>query len=284
MVEYGPEARRRAPLRLVQACTLVQPLVGSVSIRCPHTRRTQRVRPGEALLLRIGAHEVLEHPSASGELSLRLVCLGDAALEYGVPNAMVRERSGGDVLASPHAQATLPTWLGERLLALPANHDAADLADNALAVFAPLVGDLAHAGFGDLLVDCLRSARLDPCSKLRQLMHENVYQPLTLEDYATLCTRSTSSFKRDFQRAFGMPPGRWITDARLHRAREVLRAGDMSVAEVGLLAGYADASSFIRSFRRRFGITPKRYQLRSLPSGTSAAPSKAVGFGDELVG
>jgi AraC-like DNA-binding protein len=56
----------------------------------------------------------------------------------------------------------------------------------------------------------------------------------------------------------GCSPARYIRDARLARARAMLRDGE-AVARAGRLSGFADPGTFTRAFRRRYGCTPSEF-------------------------
>ncbi len=51
-----------------------------------------------------------------------------------------------------------------------------------------------------------------------------------------------------------------VRTAQVRKATELLLAGDLSVAEVGLLCGFSDQAHFTREFKRRTNIPPGRYR------------------------
>lgn len=106
---------------------------------------------------------------------------------------------------------------------------------------------LAH--FCSLLHDPARE-------RVRRVMEENYRYNLQLEDYARMSGRSLSAFKRDLQEIFGMPPGRWLRERRLERARALLGSGSLQVSEVAFQCGFDNLSHFSRAFKERFGISP----------------------------
>ena len=57
----------------------------------------------------------------------------------------------------------------------------------------------------------------------------------------------------------GVPPHRYLTNVRLQRAAERLRAG-AGVTETALDCGIANLSHFIRLFRRAYGVPPSRFR------------------------
>jgi len=88
------------------------------------------------------------------------------------------------------------------------------------------------------------------------IVQTHLFQPLTLEELASLSNRSLATFKRDFQRHFHTAPRQWINRKRLEHAQMLLRTTDQSVTLIALTCGFESASHFIRLFRRSFGVTP----------------------------
>src|SRR5690606_22873456 len=97
-------------------------------------------------------------------------------------------------------------------------------------------------------------------SNLKQVMEDNYLYNLSLEDYARLCNRSLSAFKRDFQEGYGSPPGKWLTKKRLKYARMLLFTTDESVNDVAFHSGFETTSHFIRCFKKQFGLPPHQYR------------------------
>ncbi|MCR9141023.1 MAG: AraC family transcriptional regulator [bacterium] len=91
---------------------------------------------------------------------------------------------------------------------------------------------------------------------LRGFMLRHYDRPLSVEDFAQLTGRSSSTFLRDFKRCFGQTPRDWLLDRRMDRARERIEAGHRNITELASELGYESISHFIRNFKRRFGKTP----------------------------
>lgn len=60
---------------------------------------------------------------------------------------------------------------------------------------------------------------------------------------------SEAHFARCFQRAFGVPPHRYLLTCRIERAAALLRDTELPVTEVALLAGWRSLGTFGRTFR-----------------------------------
>ncbi len=96
--------------------------------------------------------------------------------------------------------------------------------------------------------------------RVTSLIAAQLDRDLSLADLAAEAGLSRSHFGRAFRRATGVPPYRWLTERRVERARELLQAGTLSAAEVGLAVGYPSPSHFGAVFLRHTGVTPAAYR------------------------
>lgn len=123
-----------------------------------------------------------------------------------------------------------------------------------------LVHLLAHQQENLPIVRYLVQLNDDPVKTLKAIMEDNYMYNLSLADYARLCNRSLSSFKRDFQKCFGIPPGKWLANQRLRRAASMLRNTTEPVTQVAFDCGFEDASHFSKAFKKFFHQTPLTYR------------------------
>ena len=112
------------------------------------------------------------------------------------------------------------------------------------------------------LIQILLSLNTKKKRNLEELMLENFDKPLSIEDYAFLAGRSVSSFNRDFQRKFEMPPKKWIIKKRLEKAIELLTNTNLNIEQISFEAGYENVSYFINLFGKQFGISPKQFLIK----------------------
>jgi AraC family transcriptional regulator, exoenzyme S synthesis regulatory protein ExsA len=91
---------------------------------------------------------------------------------------------------------------------------------------------------------------------LQRVMEDNYSFNLKLEQYAELCNRSLSAFKRDFQKLFNTTPGKWLLEKRLNHAMHLLSNMNKNVNEAAFESGFENPSHFSRSFKERFGAPP----------------------------
>ncbi|MBE7174055.1 MAG: helix-turn-helix transcriptional regulator [Williamsia sp.] len=91
---------------------------------------------------------------------------------------------------------------------------------------------------------------------LERVMNDNYCFNLKLEEYAALCNRSLSAFKRDFQKQFRTTPGKWLLQKRLQKAQMLLRHQGRTVSEAAFESGFENVSHFSRCFKEQFGVSP----------------------------
>ena len=93
-----------------------------------------------------------------------------------------------------------------------------------------------------------------------EIMEANFRFHLSLDEYAALCHRSLSSFKRDFRTHFHETPGRWLLRRRLDYAAALLQATTARITEIMLESGFEDVAHFSRVFKHRFRVSPSAYR------------------------
>ncbi|TXD52642.1 MULTISPECIES: helix-turn-helix domain-containing protein [unclassified Polaribacter] len=93
-------------------------------------------------------------------------------------------------------------------------------------------------------------------SPFKNVVESNVNSNLKLEEIAFLCNMSLSTFKRHFTLEYKEPPGKWLKDKRLQKAKELLQAGDLKASDIYLDIGYNNLSNFSIAFKNKFGISP----------------------------
>lgn len=92
-------------------------------------------------------------------------------------------------------------------------------------------------------------------------MTTHLAERLSIEDVARSIELSHSTFRRAFKAATGIPPHRWLLQARVKRAQRHLREGSMTLADIAAATGFLDQSHFSRSFKQVMGVSPRAWQL-----------------------
>ncbi|MFT3679607.1 MAG: AraC family transcriptional regulator [Ferruginibacter sp.] len=99
-------------------------------------------------------------------------------------------------------------------------------------------------------------------ASLQKIMDDNYCFNLKLEEFAQLCNRSLSAFKRDFQKQFNTTPGKWLMEKRLKHAMHLLTNLGKNVSETAYESGFESPSHFSRSFKKQFGQSPASLKLQ----------------------
>jgi AraC-like DNA-binding protein len=110
--------------------------------------------------------------------------------------------------------------------------------------------------YGSTFEDYLHSLISKEISPFKNVVESNVNSNLKLEEIAFLCNMSLSTFKRHFISEYKEPPGKWLQDKRLQKAKELLGGGDLKASDIYLDMGYNNLSNFSVAFKKKFGISP----------------------------
>jgi AraC family transcriptional activator FtrA len=89
---------------------------------------------------------------------------------------------------------------------------------------------------------------------------ENLATPLTVADLARVAGMSQRSYLRNFARATGTSPLRWLVSRRVAAARALLETTDEPVERIGAAVGFADPATFRHHFGRATGTSPSAYR------------------------
>ncbi|ACZ85843.1 AraC family transcriptional regulator [Streptosporangium roseum] len=154
------------------------------------------------------------------------------------------------VVSHPHAAALLR-----------AAHDAAEHGDGLAS------STLARTAFGALLrhhaahrTADARPAREDRAvRRAREILHERLVDPPTLEDLARAVQAKPFALIRAFKAVTGLPPHAYLNTLRVRRARGLLDSGT-SAAQVATDVGFTDQAHLTRHFKRVVGVPPGAYQ------------------------
>jgi AraC-like DNA-binding protein len=117
------------------------------------------------------------------------------------------------------------------------------------ALYDETIGEVANP---ELSIRARRAFVFD----VEQFCWQNLSRPIGVEDMARVARMSRYHFSRQFERARGISPGRYLATLRLDEARRLLTGGGRTVKEVAERCGYGDANYFCKVFRRNFGVSP----------------------------
>jgi AraC-like DNA-binding protein len=106
--------------------------------------------------------------------------------------------------------------------------------------------------------------------RARDLADRRYAEPLGVPELARAARLSPAHFSREFARAFGETPHRYLLTRRLERAAALLRSTDRSVADICMTVGLRSVGSFTTSFGRMYGLSPTAYRATYPPASDRA--------------
>lgn len=99
-------------------------------------------------------------------------------------------------------------------------------------------------------------------SRAMEFIYSQAACEIRVSDVAAFCGVSASHLAHLFKRDRGQTVVQTINEARLERARAILRHSALPVTRIAELAGFADANYFSARFSRRYGLSPTQYRAK----------------------
>jgi AraC-like DNA-binding protein len=104
---------------------------------------------------------------------------------------------------------------------------------------------------------------LEISQKIKDFIHENYSQKLTLDKISSHVYLSSSHLSKIFKDVTGITIMEYVNKTRLREAKRLLRKTEMPLNKVAEMSGYYDASYLSKVFKKEVGITPGQYRLNS---------------------
>lgn len=104
-------------------------------------------------------------------------------------------------------------------------------------------------------------------------LQANMRRAITVADIAQSVELSQSRLFDLFKTQVGMSPFRYLKNARLERARQLLETTLLNIKLVAADVGYNDCSHFMRDFKKAYDSTPSAYRDAYLSRKVREAPS-----------
>jgi AraC family transcriptional regulator len=93
-----------------------------------------------------------------------------------------------------------------------------------------------------------------------EYINEYLDQDIKLTDLASLLAISESHFSHRFKQSIGITPYQYLLQQRIERAKQLLKQGDCSIADIALMCGFNSHSHLSKQFRQLTGMTPRTYR------------------------
>lgn len=97
---------------------------------------------------------------------------------------------------------------------------------------------------------------------VKDIMEANFSSNLSLDEFARMCSRSLSGFKREFQELYHTTPGKWLIEKRLEYSRYLIETTDLHIDEICFESGFENRTHFNRVFKNRYGTTPGKFKTQ----------------------
>jgi two-component system response regulator YesN len=88
----------------------------------------------------------------------------------------------------------------------------------------------------------------------------------TLDELASLSGISRTYFSYLFKEVMGTKLQRYLAEARLNKARDLLSHIDLKIKEIAFEAGFSDPNYFCRTFKKKTGLSPTNWRVRKILS------------------
>jgi AraC family transcriptional regulator len=105
---------------------------------------------------------------------------------------------------------------------------------------------------------------------IRDLIHQNLHQKLTIEMLSKEVDLSPFHFARMFKESFGESPANFVTRSRVEVVKFLLGTS-RSLAVISSDTGFSHQSHMTNSFRKLVGLTPGAYRRRVMEMGSQSA-------------
>jgi AraC family transcriptional regulator len=235
---------------------------GAFAIRSD--RGARLLTPGFLLLGNAGQHYEASHDHAGGDRCL--VFSFEARVLENLAGSMRRgaERRPFEVnVLPPLPRADAFRFVAEERLS--SNSAQLGLEEIGLALAAYVIGEAGKgkprpsaSARGDL------RAREQVLAAIAQI-EQCAEQELSLADLSESAGLSPFHFLRLFKRETGVTPYRFLVQARIRNAIEMLRDTEQPITSIAYDVGFGDLSNFINAFRREVGCSPRQYRNCGLP-------------------
>ena len=97
-------------------------------------------------------------------------------------------------------------------------------------------------------------------TRLDRVIDDRMAERITVEDLARTLDMPRWTFADAFKATTGDTPHSYVTAKRIERACNLLRLGDMPLAEIAYATGFASQSHMTDTFRKALGTTPGKWR------------------------
>lgn len=130
----------------------------------------------------------------------------------------------------------------------------AELLSSAEELFLSLRNEVTHLLAVQL--EERRQTETRPIRNAKQYIRERYMYPLTLEEVSGVVGFNASYFSTLFKKECGVTFLEYLSEARINKAKELLKDKDLGVAQICGMVGYIDLKHFNKTFEKYAGVKP----------------------------
>ncbi len=130
------------------------------------------------------------------------------------------------------------------------------------------IKSLMYNAFGNVLCNSVNNNSIsfdnDPSRdiilQIKNYILHNIFEPITIETLANHFYFSKSHISHLFKEITGKSVNRYVSQARILKAQELLCKNDMSITEISQVLNYSDIHSFSHKFKKETGRSPTQFK------------------------
>ncbi|CAN5223139.1 AraC family transcriptional regulator [soil metagenome] len=96
--------------------------------------------------------------------------------------------------------------------------------------------------------------------KGKELLARRIDGNISIAEVASACGLSRAHFSKAFRHSTGTTPHQWLQQHKVDKARQLLSATRLPIAEIAIACGFADQSHLTRTFTRQVGMAPATWR------------------------
>jgi AraC family transcriptional activator of pobA len=217
------------------------------------------LHPGEVLLVRTGQ----VHSFEPGDVNTGFICrfttdflVGAPGPSQGLTPLALLQVWGNPLVRLPTQTATFVEQGLQRLLV---EYQAYQVQHPDL-VRAYLLALLQELSLQESAASEPLSTAVSLTNRFKQLVAESLGTVVRISDYAALLHVTPNYLTKCVRTATGKSPIKWLEESRVLEAKVLLFQSELSISDIALQVGVADASYFSRFFKQHVGITPQAFR------------------------
>jgi two-component system, response regulator YesN len=106
--------------------------------------------------------------------------------------------------------------------------------------------------------------KYDIILELEKYIERNIGKDLTLTALAEMMHFNASYLSRYYKKVTGRNLSKYIANARISRAKELLQSSDTNINDISLMLGFESASYFCAAFKKATGFSPAEYRGKTI--------------------